>query len=187
MKLLVISLSALLFSAVYSPLMHQSERNRLSRFSTSGSSAKPSVTGPEDVTALVHVVEQPDSPLEILAIDFKDSFLTVTNEHETEHLRCTMRIRNRSDQWIRGASINVIAATPSGGGGTGFEAHRGQWDGIAPDKEAEVSGCGGGGTGGALGNRVRILVVVHQVEMDDYFYIPSKIVPVELGVSTVGL
>jgi len=30
-----------------------------------------------------HVVEQPDSPVEILAIDFKDSWLSVADERET--------------------------------------------------------------------------------------------------------
>jgi hypothetical protein len=98
-----------------------------------------------------------------------------------------MRIHNRSDQWIRGAWIDVVAATAGGGGGTGFGVHRGQWDGLAPGKEAEVHACGGGGSGSALGNHVRILVLVHRVEMDDYFYVPSKLIPFELGVSPVGM
>ncbi len=90
MKFLVPCLGALFLAAGSSPRPHQSERNQQPRFSTSGSIVKPSITGPEGVTPLVHVVEQPDSPLEILAIDFKDSFLSIVNERETEQLRCTV-------------------------------------------------------------------------------------------------
>ena len=187
MKFLVPCLGVLLLAVGPARLWQQSERNEQSRFSTSGLTVKPSITGPEEVTALVHVVEQPDSPLEILAIDFKDSYLSIANEHATERLRCTMKIHNRSDQWIRGAWIEVLAATSGGGSGTGFEAHRGQWDGLAPGKEMEVQGCGGGGSGGAHDNHVRILVLIRQVKMDAYFYLPSKLVPFELGVSPVGL
>jgi hypothetical protein len=187
MKLLVPCLGVLLFAGGPARLPQQSKRNEQSHFATSGSTVRPAITGPEDITALVHVVEQLDSPLEILAIDFKGSFLSVANEHETNQLHCTMKIHNRSDQWIRSTSLEVRAATASGGGGTGFEAHRGQWDGLAPGKEMEVHACGGGGSGGALGNHLRILVLVRQVEMDDYFYVPSKLIPFELGVSPVGL
>ena len=38
------------------------------------SATKPSIIGPDDVVAMTYVVEQPDSPVEILTIDFKDSF-----------------------------------------------------------------------------------------------------------------
>jgi hypothetical protein len=69
---------------------------------------KPTISGPEDITALVHVVEQPDSPVEILAIDFKDSWLSVAHERVTEQLRCTMKIRNRSDQQVKALSLPVI-------------------------------------------------------------------------------
>jgi hypothetical protein len=67
MNFLVICLGVLLLAVGSSPLVQQSDRNQQSRFSTSGPTVKASITGPEDVTALVHVVEQPDSPPEILA------------------------------------------------------------------------------------------------------------------------
>jgi hypothetical protein len=63
-----------------------------------------------------------------------------------------MKIHNRSDQWIRGAWIEVLAATSGGGSGI-----------------------------------VRILVLIRQVKMDAYSYLPSKLVPFEFGVSPVGL
>ena len=73
-----------------------------------------------------------------------------------------------------------------GAGGTRFEAHHGQWDGLGQGKEAKVHACGGGGSGSALGNHVHILVLVHQGEMGNYSYEPSKLIPFELGVSPVG-
>src|ERR1700730_10214860 len=119
MKLLVPFLGVLLFAVGPARLPHQSKRNGQSHFVTSGSTVMPAITGPEDITALVHVVEQPDSPLEILAIDFQDSFLSVANEHETNQLRCTMKIHNRSDQWIRGTSLEGWSDIASAGGGAG--------------------------------------------------------------------
>jgi hypothetical protein len=58
-------------------------------FKVSESATKPSITGPDEVVAMTYVIEQPDSPVEILAIDFKDSFVSVTNERFTEKLRYT--------------------------------------------------------------------------------------------------
>lgn len=114
---------------------------------------KPTISGPEDITALVHVVEQPDSPVEILAIDFKDSWLSVAHERVTEQLRCTMKIRNRSDQQVKALSVSVIVgSSPSAGQGTGFEGFPGpaQTRSVAPGQEADIIGCGGGGSGGHL-------------------------------------
>lgn len=92
-----------------------------------------------------------------VTVDFKDSFLSVANERVTEQLRCTMRIHNRSDRWIKGLSIEVGVASIQGGVGTGFKGEPGHWVGLAPGQEVEVKGCGGRGNGGAPGNHVRIL------------------------------
>src|SRR5258708_21664988 len=94
-------------------------------FTVSGAPAKARIAGPEEIVSLVHVVEQPDSPVEVLAIDFKNSFVSVANERETEQLRCTMKIHNRSDQFIRKVWIEVRVATASGGGGAGVFGRRG--------------------------------------------------------------
>ena len=126
MKFFIPCLGVLLLALGRPPLTQQFEDSASCGVTLSGATAKTTITGPEDITALVHVMEQPDSPLELLAIDFEDSFLSVTSERVTEQFRCTMKIRNRSDRWIRGALVEVRAATASGGGGTGFEAHKGQ-------------------------------------------------------------
>jgi hypothetical protein len=145
-------------------------------FTLSTSAAKPTITGPEEVTALVHVVEQPDSPVEIVAADFKESFVAVANERFTEQLRCTMKIRNRSDHWIRRVSIMVLVASPSlegAGVGSGLEAP-GRAQSLAPGQEVEMQGCASSGNGGATGNHVRIVVFVGRVDLDGCLYVPSK-------------
>jgi hypothetical protein len=158
------------------------------RFTVSASAAKPTITGPEEVTALVHVVEQPDSPVEIVAADFKDSFVAVANERFTEQLRCTLKIRNRSDQWIRRVNIMVNMASASlEGAASGSEfLGPGRAQGLAPGQEVEIQGCGSGGSGSAAGNHVRLVVFVGRVDLDDCFYLPSKRYPRQLGVATAG-
>jgi hypothetical protein len=60
---------------------------------------------------MTYVIEQPDSPIEILAADFKDSFLSVVNDRYSEQLRCTIKVRNRSDQPVRGFDTRVQVTT----------------------------------------------------------------------------
>ena len=185
MKALVSCLSVLFLVSSNTPPVQAPQGADSCHFTVSGEPAKPTISGPQDVTALVHVVEQPDSPVEILAIDFKDSWVSVAHERETEHLRCTMKIRNRSGQRVKALSLAVIVASASGGPGTGFEGppgSRGQGWSLAPGQEADITVCGGGGSGGALGNHIRILVYVGRVDWDGCFYVPSKRLPYELGI-----
>jgi hypothetical protein len=117
------------------------------------STTKVSISGLEDIVAMTHVIEQPDSPVEILAIDLNDSFVSVVNERYTEQLRCTARIHNRSDQPIRGfdLSVHVSSVGSSTGGGSDLQTRNLN---LAPGQEMEIPGCGGRGSGGAPGNHV---------------------------------
>ena len=121
----LVSWAGIFFVSLTVPTSMQQPRDADScRFTISASEAKPTITGPEEVTALVHVVEQPDSPVEIVAADFKDSFVAVANERFTEQLRCTLKIHNRSDRWIRRVNIMVYVASASlegAGSGLGLE------------------------------------------------------------------
>ena len=101
---------------------------------------------------------------------------------QTEQLRCTMKIRNRSDQRVKALSLAVIVASASGGPGTGFELSPGAGRSLAPGQEADITACGGGGSGGASGNHIRILVYVGRVDWDGCFYVPSIRLPYELGI-----
>ena len=182
MKAFVCCLSVLFLVSGNAPSVQAPQAADSCRFTLSDELAKPTIFGPEDITALVHVVDHPDSPVEILAIDFKDSWLSVAHERETEQLRCTMKIRNRSDQQVKALSLYVIVASHSGGPGTGFELSPGPGRSLAPGQEADIVACGGGGSGGASGNHVRILAYVSRVDWDGCFYVPSKRLPYELGI-----
>ena len=185
MKALVSCLSVLFLVSSNATPVQAPQAADSCHFALSGELAKPKISGPQDVTALVHVVEQPDSPVEILAIDFKDSWVSISHERETEQLRCTMKIRNRSDQRVKALSLYVIVASQGGGSGAGFEGppgSRGQGWSLAPGQEADILACGANGSGGAPGNHVRILVYVGRVDWDGCFYVPSKRLPYELGI-----
>jgi hypothetical protein len=181
MKALVSCLSVLLLVSGNTPPAQAPQTADSCHFKVSGELAKPTISGPEDITALVHVVEQPDSPVEILAIDFKDSWLSVSHERVTEQLRCTVKIRNRSDQQAKALDLYVIVGpSPSSGSGTGFGGFPGlaaQTRSLAPGQEADIIGCGGSGSGGAPGNHIRIFVYVDQVDWDGCLYVPSKRLP----------
>ena len=177
MKALVSCLSVLLLVSGNTPPVQAPQTVDSCHFTVSGELANPTISGPEDITALVHIVEQPDSPVEILAIDFKDSWLSVAHERVTEQLRCTMKIRNRSDKQVKALSLLVIVGpSPSSGQGTGFEGFPGRAEGrrLAPGQEADIIGCGGGGSGSASGNHIRIFAYVSRVDWDGCLYVPSK-------------
>ena len=75
MKVLVSCLSVLLLVSGNTPQVQAPQTADSCHFTVSGELAKPTISGPEDITALVHVVEQPDSPVEILTIDFRESWV----------------------------------------------------------------------------------------------------------------
>jgi hypothetical protein len=97
--------------------------------------------------------------VEIVGIDFKDSWLSVANERETHKLRCTLKIRNRSDQTIRIRKVGIRIRVGTADGGGGWE-YVGPQTGLAAGQEVEEeNACGVDGSGSAPGNRVRILGV----------------------------
>jgi hypothetical protein len=133
-------LGVLLFALVRPPVTQQSEGSRACGFALSGAFAKTTISGPDEIVSPVHIVEQPDSPVEILAIDFKDSWVAVANERETHKLLCTLKFRNRSDQSIRKVGIRIRVATADGGGGWEYV---GPQTGLAAGKELEEgNACG---------------------------------------------
>src|SRR5258708_36259096 len=107
MKFLVPCLGVLLLALGRPPQTQQSEGSESCGFTVCGAPAKATITGPEEIVSLVHVGEQPDSPAEILAIDFKKSVGSLANERETDQLRCTMQTHNPSERFIRAGWISV--------------------------------------------------------------------------------
>src|SRR6266480_6168805 len=66
-------------------------------FLVQGEPAHPTVTGPDDIVPLVYVVEQPDSPIEVVSVDLTGMWLSVANEQTTVKDCAKYQIRNRSD------------------------------------------------------------------------------------------
>jgi hypothetical protein len=188
MKLLLCSVGVSLLALSVATATRAPEDRGSCSFKVSESPAKPSITGPQDIVAMTYVIEQPDSPIEILAADFKDSFLSVVNDRYSEQLRCTIKVRNRSDQPVRGFDTRVQVTTGGyahAGGGIGtFWPEVGQTGrSLARGEAMEITGCGGSGTGGVIANTVRLIVAVDSVVMDGCFYVPSRRYPDRLPVS----
>jgi hypothetical protein len=70
MKLLVSCLVVLLFAPFGPPVTQQSEGSGSCGFTVSGAVGKTTIGGPDEIVSLVHIVGQPDSPVEIVGIDF---------------------------------------------------------------------------------------------------------------------
>ena len=83
----------------------QKPENSGCSFIVSQDSAVPSITGPENLTPLVYVVQQPDSPIEIVSVDLQGMWLSVSNNRYTAHHCAKYQVRNRSNQVVRSAEI----------------------------------------------------------------------------------
>ena len=175
---LTIACTAIALLVLGAALSAQQKTEDGCNFALSGTPVKPNITGPEEILAMAHVVDQPDSPVEIVSADFTGSFVAISNEQFTERLDCSIKVRNRSDRAVR--SFNAITGFTPGGVGipafSGFGATSDQPQGrsLIPGEELEIKACGGGGNGGAPGNRVRLLVAVENVALNGCLYIPSR-------------
>ncbi|MFQ5777440.1 MAG: hypothetical protein ACE5IP_05485 [Terriglobia bacterium] len=89
-------------------------------FTLSGEPTQPTITGPDDIVPRVRILAQPDSPIELLAVDFEGTFLWLRNDEFTWEPRCKIKIRNRSDQLVEDFSVSVHLH--SSGGGVGGSA-----------------------------------------------------------------
>lgn len=130
---------------------------------------------------LVYVVEQPDSPIEIVSVDLTGMWVSISHEQHTEHDCAKYRVRNRSDRTIQGFGIMLMLSTAGAGGGSGALNS----SPLPPGQAVDVESCGGGGNGSAKGNYVRLLVYVDQVDFEDCHYKPSLRIPHSLKVRTV--
>jgi len=140
--------------------------------------AKPVITGPDDVVKLVHVIEQPDSPVEILSADFSGTSVSISQGQKTHKDCWTIRIRNRSKRLIVDLSL-ITRVMDSSREGAGIVPRARQ--GLAPGQEVELRNCGSGGSGGARDNQVRLIVGVEWVRFDGCEYFPSRRIPSSLG------
>lgn len=150
-------------------------------FKVSESETKAALSGPESVIAIAHVIDQPDSPVEILSADFKDSFITISDETITDQLRCSIKVRNRSNHAVGSFSLitEIRPANLRIGAGSGFafvpETQNGR--SLAPGQELDIEGCGGSGHASAPNNRAVLLLAVETVTLKACTYLPSRRLP----------
>ena len=178
MKTMLTFLGLLLPMVSFGVARQQQHGSESCGFSVQGELTHTTVTGPDDILPLVYVVEQPDSPIEVVSVDLTGMWLSVANEQHTERDCATYKVRNRSDRPVQAFGVELSVNTLHGGGG--FGAHSSSP--LARGQLVEIKSCGGGGHGGASGNHVRLLVSVQSVDFGDCFYRPSVRIPRSLGV-----
>lgn len=144
-------------------------------FTIQGEPTVASVTGPDDIVSLVHVLDQPDSPIEILSVDLEGMWLSVSKGGYTVHDCMKYQVRNRSNRAIQHFEIEL------GINGTGGFGVRNS-EPILSGQTAEVKACNSGGHGSALEDSVKLLVSVHSIDFGNCMYRPSIRIPYSLGV-----
>jgi hypothetical protein len=156
----------------------QKPENSGCNFTVSQDSAVPSITGPENLTPLVYVVQQPDSPIEVVSVDLQGMWLSVSGNRYTVHHCAKYQVRNRSNQAIRFVDVMLLVNGRGGFGATSGEP-------ISPGQTVELKACNGGGDGDAPKNGAKLLVSVHSVGFADCLYRPSVRIPRSLGIQPV--
>jgi hypothetical protein len=181
MRIIGSFLGSLLLMASFGIAQQQQHDSNACGFTVQDEPIQPTVTGPDDIVPLVYVVEQPDSPVEIVSVDLQGMWLSVSNEQHTEQNCAKYKVRNRSDRAIQRFDIELLVQGVGGGGGYGVQSS----SPLAPGQTVEFKSCGGGGHGGAPGNHVRLLVSVRSVDFGDCLYRVSLRIPRSLGVHPV--
>ena len=150
-------------------------------FVLQGEPTQTTVKGPDDLVPLVYVVEQPDSPLEVVSVDLEGMWLSISNEQHTERDCAKYTIRNRSNRPVQWFSVMLRLSTSGGaGGGVGTPSSAP----LAAGQTAEINSCGVTGNGSAKNNYLRLLVYVESVDFGDCYYKPSIRVPRSLKINT---
>lgn len=145
-------------------------------FNLSEKGEAPSVKGPAELVSLLYVVEQPDSPIEIKAIDLTGSQFSVSNGQYSWSPCTAYQVQNRSDRTVYRFEITQTLNSPEGGG---FGA-KGKSP-LAAGEVGEVKICGGSGHGGTPTDRPRLFVLVSHVDFDGCEYRPSLRIPHEIA------
>jgi hypothetical protein len=175
MRLLLGLFSALALVLCARLFAHQQSQPDACRFTVQGSAERPQISGPPDLVPLVYVVDQPDSPLEIVSINLDGSWLSVSGERYTERTCVKYQVRNRSDRVMRRVEVLLGHNGLIGAGASNSAA-------ISPGQTTELIACGIGGSGDVRTNPMKILVSVGPIAFDDCAFRPSVRVPLSLGI-----
>ena len=148
MKMMLTFLGFLLLMVTFGAARQQQHGSESCGFALQGEPTHPTVTGSDDILPLVYVVEQPDSPIEVVSVDLTGMSLSVANEQHTERYCATYKVRNRSDRLVQAFNVELSLSTIHRGGGFGTHPS----SSLAPGQLVEIKSCGGGGRGGAPGD-----------------------------------
>jgi hypothetical protein len=178
MRMTATFLGLLLFGTSLGSAPPQQQRDECG-FTLQGEPTKPTITGPDDIVPLVYVVAQPDSPIEVLSADFTGTSLSVSNEQYSFRSCAKVSVHNRSDRPVQGFQVqdSIGPHLPT----LGFRFPGLRSSPLAPGQTAEINFCGGGGHGGAPGNRVSVFVFVSSIDWGGCLYQPSLRAPRELA------
>ena len=180
MKTFCLGTTFLLITAGAPLLAQQPPDENACKFTVSESKQKATIAGPDEIVRLVRVVQQPDSPIEILAVDFKDSWSARNGNNFTERTRFKARVRNRSDKPIRGLSV-VVWKSPGGlRGGYGTLNAPLSKPLLSPGEEIELQSAGSGGSGAEPEQDFQLLVSVDWVSFEGCQFYPSLRLPLKV-------
>ncbi len=142
--------------------------------------ASPSGTttsGPQELVGRLFVVPQPDSPVEITAIDL--SMMTVTIAGSSYRVNrgssYAVSLHNRSEQPVYEVEgiVGFRPAEQAGESGSGWN-----WKGtLLPGETVQTVVRGGGGTGSGGDADIVLSAVVHRVRFKECTYLPSRSYP----------
>jgi hypothetical protein len=132
------------------------------------------VTGTDGIKVPLHVMHQPDSPVEILTVDLTGYTFDVSQGSDgiyrsSERGRCKVTVRNRSNLSIRGFETAV--------GYNGFVWTQPGAASFNPGQQMELAAaCGGGGSGHSK-VPPSLVISVQRVEFPGCTYQPSMRFP----------
>jgi hypothetical protein len=146
-------------------------------FSLTPSGGPSVIVGPDAVKSRLHIISQPDSPIEILSADFTGTELLVSGNGYTiqQNASPMLEVRNRSTQSIKHIDMRVSVGPcrnlGRGGGPAG-------WDGLlSPGTTTRIQNRGTGGGSGSSSGLMLVFLWVDRVDFEDCVYRPAQIIP----------
>ena len=129
--------------------------------------------GPEEVTSRLHLVSQPDSPVQIVATDFTGMQLLISGNSYTFQQNAVLEVSNRSNQVIERIDVRVMVGPCLRGAPGGGPFWMGR---LLPGETTRIRVSGGAGSGSGTGT-VRVWAWVDRVDVNACVYKPAQIIP----------
>jgi hypothetical protein len=144
-------------------------------FDLKASASERSIIASEPVFSRARVLDQPGSPVEIVAADLSGLVLTLTNDGFSYHSEAlgSVDVRNRSDQQIQYVILSLNVGSCRQIAPSGSIARPRRVD-IPPGGTVRIEtpfGSGGGITTGA--NPTGVFIWVSRVELRNCIYLPA--------------